>query len=89
MSNQEFICGSDADDDDLRAYDEGRLVGWRRAPSGEMWYRRTIKALPAAREIHFGDGDAVQFNGVSADQHDLHAGDDADSNVEDDDHDAE
>lgn len=86
MSDQEFICGADADDDDLQAYDEGRLTEWRRAPDGTMWYRRTIKAIPAAREMHFGSADGVQFDGVG--EHDLHAGaDDDDDDVAGDHHD--
>lgn len=63
MSDQEYISGSDADDDDLRAYDEGLLTEWRRAPDGTMWYRRAaagaaypeIRALPAD-DVQAADG---------------------------------
>ncbi|NLX55581.1 MAG: hypothetical protein GXY58_10740 [Planctomycetaceae bacterium] len=63
MSDQEFISGSDADDDDLRAYDEGLLTEWRRAPDGTQWYRRAaagaafpeIRAVPAD-DVQAADG---------------------------------
>ena len=63
MSDQEFICGSAADDDDLRAYDEGLLVAWRRGPDGTQWYRRAaagdgypeIRAVPAD-DVQAADG---------------------------------
>ncbi|NLX53929.1 MAG: hypothetical protein GXY58_02310 [Planctomycetaceae bacterium] len=67
MSDQEFICGSAADDDDLRAYDEGLLVAWRRGPDGTQWYRRAaagdgypeIRAVPADQDLSAEDEPVV------------------------------
>lgn len=61
-----YVCGSDLTDDDIAAYDAGLLVAWRRAPTGEMWYRRLdssqpefppIKAVPPQAAASASDSD--------------------------------
>ena len=60
---RQYVCGSDATDADIEAYDRGELVPWRIAADGTMWYRRAaagaeypeIRAVPAD-DVQAADG---------------------------------
>lgn len=66
MCEHDYVCGSDLTDDDVSAYDRGELVEWRRAPTGEMWYKwldssqpefPPIKAVPPQAAASASDSD--------------------------------